>query len=123
MSKGLTPLFHLRQDSLGSVVRTKKIDAKDPLHLCGMGFVAFNISLSRYSGAIYQNVDLWKLAKYLNYFVPISYITNHRVKLFSQNGVHLLQLVPVVNLEQTNATLARVNGSELPHIPLPVSER
>jgi hypothetical protein len=93
---------------LGSVVRTKKIDAEDPLHLYGIGFVAFDISLSRYSGAIYQNVDLWKLAKYLNYFVPICYITNYRDKLFSQNALHLLQLV----LVDIDSSYARVEVYE-----------
>ena len=63
-----------------------------PFHLCRIRFIAFQIGLSRYSGAIYQDVDRRKPIEHLDYFFPICHITHHRDKVLAQSDFQLLQL-------------------------------
>ena len=73
------------------MVGTQKIDAEHLFHLRRIRFVAFQVSMSRYSGAIHQDIDRWKLPENMEYFFPISHVTNHRDEILPQDGLHFLQ--------------------------------
>src|SRR5260221_6669551 len=74
-------LYHLWEDRLGRVIGSKKVNSEYTLHICGIGFLAFNISFPGYSGTIHQDVDRRKSLERVLDLLPNGYIADYGNKV------------------------------------------
>src|ERR1700730_4035905 len=70
------------------MVRAKKDNSENPLHICGIACIAPEVSFSGYSGTIHYYVDGRKLLERVHDFFPNGHIANHRDEVLPQIGLY-----------------------------------